>query len=167
MIVAELVETGLKWAALGVAGALAGWSASNYIRVKPLQLEYSTFKFAVASKGAKQEVRVETVTKEIPVLQEVGRKEDATKISDLGVRLRVALDELRLERNRRSQLADASLAPAECANYAAVPERLSISNASFLEREAARGDFIAVQRDACIRDYGIAKLKLDALAAEK
>jgi hypothetical protein len=167
LIASTLIETGLKWAIIGIAGALAGWTASSMLRVKPLQLEFDTFKFAVNARGVKQEVRVERVIQEIPVLQEVGRKEDAEKIADLRVRLRVAVDELRVERGRRSQLKDADTAPAECANYAAVPERLSIAHAEFLAREAARADFIAVQRDGCIRDYGIAKAKLDALAAGK
>lgn len=165
MIGADILAGILKWAILFVAGSLLGWNLSNALRVKPLQLQFDTFKFAVNSKGAKQEVRVERVTQEIPVLQEVGRKEDAAKIGDLGVRLRIALDELRNERNGRSRLKDANAAPAECRDYGADPRQLPVPYAEFLIGEASRAERIIVQRDACFRDYGTAKQKLDELAA--
>ena len=166
MVLSGLVEAGLKWAIIGVAGALAGWTASNMLRVKPLQLEFDTFKFVVNQRGVKQEVRVETTERLIVQEVEVGRKEDAAKITDLGVRLRVALDELRLETNRRRQLKDANAAPAECGNFAADPRQLSVPHAEFLVGEAARAERIVVQRDACFRDYDIAKSRLDALKAD-
>lgn len=167
MILSGILEAALKVAIIGVVGVIAGWNASNTLRVKPLQHEFDTFKFAVNSKGAKQEVRVELVEVEIVREVETGRKEDAKKIGDLDLRLRVALNELRLERNRTSKLKDPNTAPAECRDYGADPRELSLPHAEFLVRDASRAERIVVQRDACIRDYGIVKAKLDALAAEK
>ena len=124
---------------------------------------FAKFKADVQAKGEAQEKQVEYVDREIVRVVEVGRQEDAAKISDLGVRLRIARDELRVERGRRANLKDPNDAPAQCADYAAVPERLSVAHAEFLVGEAARAEFIAVQRDGCIRDYNAARERINAL----
>ena len=125
---------------------------------------FAKFKADVDAAGKAQEKQVEYVDREIIKLVEVGRKEDEDKITDLGVRLRIARDELRIERGRRANLKDPNLAPAQCADYAAVPERLSGAHAGFLVGESARAEFIGVQRDGCIRDYNAARERINALS---
>lgn len=166
VMAAGIVESVLKWAVIFAIGFLAGMNVSHHFRVKPLRSEFEAFKNAVNVEGKTQEAKVVYVEREIEREVEIGRKEDEIRIADLERSLGVALNSLR-DAASRAKLKDADTAPSECANYAAVPERLSTENAEFLVREAARGDFIAVQRDACIRDYGVAKDRLDALAAEK
>lgn len=161
-----LVEAVLKYAIIGVTGFLAGWSLSNYTRVKPLQAEFNAFKAEVNAKGTEQEAKVVYVEREIERKVEVGRKEDESRIRDLEGKLRLALDGLRDHAGGRANLKDAAAAPAECRDYAADPRQLSVPSAEFLVREAARAERIVVQRDACIRQYNDARQQLDTLAEQ-
>lgn len=117
----------------------------------------------VNAAGKSQETRVEYVDREVIRLVEVGRKEDAERITELAGSLRLALDSLRNPGNRRANLKDADSAPAECRDHAAVPGQLSVSDAEFLVREAARADRIAVQRDGAIRDYNAVRNQVNGL----
>lgn len=160
---ALLVESALKYGIAFLVGFIAAWSLSNETRVKPVKAELAAFRAEVSARGSEQEARVVYVEREIERKVEAGRKEDERRIRDLEVKLQLALDSLRNASAGRVGLKDAASAPAECGDYAADPRKLSVPDAEFLVREAARAERIVVQRDACIRQYEEARRQLDAL----
>lgn len=86
---------------------------------------------------------------------ERSRRAYEKRVAELDGRLRDALVELSDARGEaaRAKLQPAEAAPDGCRGYAASPNQLSVSDASFLVREADRADRIGVRLNACIAAY--------------
>lgn len=148
------------------AGAWSGWKAHRdwvyepmlrrlTSQVEGVQALFDAFKRRTVAEAEAAAAEARAKEASLAAAAERARRANAKRVAEMDRRLRAALDELSDARAEaaRAALRPAEASPAECRGYAAGPGQLSVSDASFLIREADRADRIAVRLNACIAAY--------------
>ena len=156
-------------AAFWIGGVREEWKAHEQIEAVKYQAADAAAKREASITAERKYLAglVDQVNSRTAAAVKVEQEAHDAQIKVVSASLGAALERLRSEQARNTDLAhSAASAPVVCRDYAADPTRLSVADAEFLERDAARADRLAADYAYVRGQYETVKQQLDNYAQQ-